>query len=125
MRLAEWRFSAKLAWKNRFIKWVTIATVLVFVGMTAFILWRLIPTGLQTSVLTMHYTIYLGIDDVRQWQWIFAVPGLMLTVILINFLFALGIFRHDVLAAKMLVAFSAALTVTWCVGAFFLVLVNL
>jgi hypothetical protein len=125
MRWAEWRFSAKLGWQNRFICWMTIANAFVILLMSLFVLWRLIPEGLRASVLTMHYNVYLGIDDVRDWQWIFLLPGAMTAVFAVNLLFALGIFRNHALAAKTLVAFTAALTVLWCVGSFFLVLVNL
>jgi len=125
MRWAEWRFSAKLGWQNRFIRWLTIVNALVIVFMSVFVLWRLIPEGLRASVLTMHYNVYLGIDDVRDWRWIFLLPGAMLVVFAGNLLFALGIYRHHALAAKVLVAFSSALTVLWCVGSFFIVLVNL
>lgn len=125
MRLGEWRFSARLGWHNRFIKWMTIATAIVILAMTAFLAWRLVPEGLRASVLTLHYNVYLGIDDVRDWQWIFIVPGTMAAFVIVNLAIALGIFRKNVLAAKTLVAFSAALTVLWGIGTFFLVLVNL
>jgi len=125
MQWDDWRFSAKRAWQNSFIRWTVIATALVIVAGTFFILWRLIPEGLRSGVLVMHYNIYLGIDYVRPWQWIILIPAVMILTFLINTFLALWLYRPDELASKTLVAVTAVLTVLWCIGSFFLVLVNL
>lgn len=125
MRLDDWRFSAKRAWQNRFMRWTTIVTGLVIVAASVFFLWRLIPEGLRSGILVMHYNVYLGIDNVQAWQWIMVFPAGMMAIYLINILTALGLYRPDELAAKTLVGFTAALTVLWCTSLFFLVLINI
>lgn len=124
MRWDEWRFSAKLALQDRFVKWTTLGTAIFCCAITIFVLWKLIPVGLRSGVLTFHYTIYLGIDDVRAWPWIFVPLGTMFGVLLLNFLFALGVFRRDKLASRALIGLAAAIAIIWGVGMIFLRLVN-
>ncbi|MFA5185555.1 MAG: hypothetical protein WC551_03650 [Patescibacteria group bacterium] len=124
MRLDDWRFSAKRAWQSQFIRWTTIVTGVVIVASSAFFLWRLIPEGLRSGILVLHYNIYLGIDNVQPWQWILALPAGMMAIYLVNIFVALGLYRPDELAAKTLVGFTAALTILWCTGCFFLILIN-
>lgn len=125
MRLDDWRFSAKRAWQSGFIRWTAIVTGAVIFASSAFFLWRLIPVGLQSGILVMHYNIYLGIDNVQPWKWILVFPAGMISIYLVNTSVALGLYRPDELAAKTLVGFTAALTVLWCTGCFFLILINL
>jgi hypothetical protein len=125
MRWAEWRFSARLAWQDPFIRWTTIVTALFIVGMGAFILWRLIPEGVRASVLTLHYNVYLGIDEVRPWQWIFVLPGGMAAILVVNTVFSFGFYRNHALAARAVCALAAMMALLWGIGSFFLILVNL
>jgi hypothetical protein len=124
MTLDEWRFSAKLAWQDRFVRWMTVATFALAFGMSVFVLWRLIPEGLRAGVLTMHYTIYLGIDDVRTWPWIFLLPAGMMSLMSVSVLCTFGLFRRDPLAAKTLSATLLASAVLWSFSVFFLIIVN-
>ena len=125
MQLSDWRFSAKRAWQNRYIRWTVIVNGLVIVAGASFFLQQLIPVGLRSGVLVLHYNVYLGIDNVQPWQWIFALPAGMLAIYLVNTVSALGLFRPDELASKTLVTVSAILTVIWCVGSYFIMRVNL
>jgi len=125
MTVAEWRFSAQLAWQDRFIRWMTISNLVVVIATSTFVLWKLIPEGARSGVLTMHYTIYLGIDDVRAWPWIFMIPGGLLCVQLVNLALAYGFYRTDKLAARALISLAAAVALLSAVSSFFLVLINL
>ncbi|MFH1620930.1 MAG: hypothetical protein ABIB04_02495 [Patescibacteria group bacterium] len=125
MTLEEWRFSAKFAWQDRFIKWSLMANIAIIVGISSYILWRLIPEGIRSGVLTLHYTIYLGIDEVRPWPWITLLPVIMLTVWLANFLVSLGVYRKDKLAAKTLVSVFTFTNIIWVICLFFIVIVNI
>lgn len=121
----EWRFSARLAWQDPFIRWMTIITALFSVGMSAFFLWKLIPAGMRASVLTLHYNVYLGIDEVGPWRWIFIVPSMMFGVLMVNTVFAFGSFRNHPTAARAATVLTALMAVLWGVGSFFLMFVNL
>lgn len=124
MRWEEWRFSARLAWQDRFVRWTTLSSVPICVGMSAFLLIRLIPEGLRTGVLSLHYTIYLGIDDVGPWPWIFLVPGGMLLLLIADGLLVYGLFRKDALAARALAGLALITSLIWAVTSFFLIAVN-
>ncbi len=125
MKLDAWRFSAKLAWQDQFVRWASVVPAAILLLWSAYFLWRLIPEGLRSGVLVMHYNIYLGIDDVRPWPWIFLLPGSMIAVFVTNAILAGGIYRQHVLAARTLVAVSGVLVGLWLVSSFFLIHVNL
>ena len=125
MRLDEWRFSAALAWRDPFMRWASACAAALVLVVTAFVLWRLVPEGVRSGVIVMHYSMYLGIDDVRAWPWLFAIPGGMIAILLVNALVAAGVYRADALAARVLVGLSCALAIIWAVGSYFLVRINL
>ncbi len=125
MALAEIKLSAKRAWQNAFIRWNLIGDLLVVIFAGSFFLWRLIPEGLRSDVLVMHYNIFLGIDNVQTWWWIILVPVAMLGVLILNYLLAFYLFRFDALAAKTLAGLTSVLIAVWCVSSFFLMLVNI
>jgi hypothetical protein len=68
--------------------------------------------------------VYLGIDDVRAWQWAFSIPALALAVLAVDTLVALGLFRQDPIASRTLTATGLAAIIIWSVAVLFLVLVN-
>ncbi len=125
MRWDEWRFSATLAWRDLFVRYGTGFAALAAGASSGYMLWRLIPEGLRSGVLALHYTMYLGIDDVRPWPWVFALPAMVLGVLTVNAAVAAGMYRGDTLAARTLTALSCAIAIVWCVGSFFLVRINL
>ncbi len=120
----EWKFSARMAWQDSFLRWMSSLTVGAYILMSGFFLLRLIPVGLRSGVLILHYTIYLGIDEVRPWRWIFLYPAGMLGLLVMNGICAYGMYRTDRLAAKTLMSATAALCLLWCIGAWFNMLVN-
>lgn len=124
MRWEEWKFSARLATQDRFIRWTAIGTAVLIMGMSAFFLWRLLPEGWRSGVITLHYNVYLGIDDVRAWPWLFALPGAAIATAAVDILFALGFFRQNKLASRTIVAVGFIAAVLWALGSFFLILVN-
>ena len=125
MALTEFKLSARRAWQNPFIRWNLIADLVVVVSGGAFLLWRMVPEGLRSGVLVMHYNIFLGIDNVQSWWWIVLIPGSMLGVLLLNYLLAFYLFRLDALAAKTLAGLTSLLIIIWSVSSFFLMLVNI
>ncbi|MBP9869493.1 hypothetical protein KBC59_02975 [Patescibacteria group bacterium] len=124
MRWEEWRFSARLAWQDRFVRGTSISSAAIVVAMSTFLLVRLIPEGLRTGVLSLHYTIYLGIDDVGPWPWILLVPGGMLTLLIADAVAVYGLFRKDALAARALAGLALVTSIVWAVTSFFLIAVN-
>jgi hypothetical protein len=124
MKWEEWRLSAYRAWQDPFLRYTCIASGVCMLGMSGFAFFKLIPEGIRSSVLTLHYNVYLGIDDVKPWWWIvYPVIG-MLVLFCLNVVCAIGIFREHILAARALAAVTALMVLLWSLHLFFLVLVN-
>jgi hypothetical protein len=124
MRWGEWKFSAQRAVQDPWIRWTTVIAVVLLVAASVFYLARVIPAGWQSGLTTLHYNVYLGIDDVRAWQWAFSIPALALAVLAVDTLVALGLFRQDPIASRTLTATGLAAIIIWSVAVLFLVLVN-
>ncbi len=124
MRWEEWAFSARLGWQDAYVRWTSLAMVFLVCISGGFFLIRLLPEGWRSGVITMHYTIYLGIDDVRPWPWIFFIPGTALGTIACDVLIALGLYRRHALASRTVLTAGLATTIVWAVGLFFLLRVN-
>lgn len=125
MRWDEWRFSATLAWRDLFVRSITLTAFTLAGIVSGYTIWRLVPEGMRSGVLALHYTMYLGIDDVRAWPWIFALPASMFMLLIVNTFVSAGIYRADIFAARVLSTLSCALTIVWSVGMFFIVRINL
>jgi len=125
MAFSEFKLSARRAWQNPFVRWNLIVDLCVVIFGGAFFLWRLVPEGLRSGVLVMHYNIFLGIDNVQVWWWIVAVPVAMLGILILNYLLAFYLFRFDALASKTLAGLTSLLIIVWSISSFFLMLVNI
>ncbi len=124
MRWMEWKLSARLALQDHFVFWVIIALSGIIVATSLFFLWRILPEGWRSGVITMHYTIYLGIDDVRSWPWAFAIPGFALGAVALDIVMALALFKSSPLASRTLLSVALVAALLWASGSFFLTLVN-
>lgn len=124
MRWADWKFSAARAAQDRFVRWTTVATVVLIVGMSVYMVVRLLPVILRTGVVTMHYNIYLGIDDVRPWPWAFFIPGIAIIAVAVDTVIAYGFFLRDEIASRTILAVGFFSVVLWAVGTFFLMTIN-
>ncbi|MFA5935232.1 MAG: hypothetical protein WC787_00020 [Patescibacteria group bacterium] len=125
MRWEEWKFSARLGSQDAFLRWTSILAMFIVFAMGIFLMVRVLPEGWRSGVVTFHYNIYLGIDDVRPWPWIFAVPGAAILTIAFDVLFSLGLFRKHPLASRTMMVVALASAIAWAIGSFFLMLVNL
>ncbi|MCI0479510.1 hypothetical protein L0Y59_03115 [Candidatus Uhrbacteria bacterium] len=124
MRWEEWKFSAKRALQDPFIRWTTAGTVVLHVAMSVLYLVRILPDAWRSGVTVLHYTVYLGIDDVRSWPWAFAITGSALGMFVLDVLVALGLFRQDPHAARTVITAGAVCMIVWAVAVSFLILVN-
>jgi|JI8StandDraft_1071087.scaffolds.fasta_scaffold37463_6 hypothetical protein len=111
MNWSAWLLSAKLAWGKPFIRWATITSVVLCVGTSALFIAAVLPEAVRNSAFAFHYNVYFGIDEVRDWPWIFFLPGLWLLLTVIDCLVAFGLYRTDAVLANA----SAALALTWAV----------
>ncbi len=124
MRWVDWKFSTRLAAQDSFVRWPILAAMLIVVGMSSFFLWRLLPEGWQSGVITLHYNVYLGIDDVRSWPWMFAIPASAIGLLLLDMAMVVALHRHNPLASRMISMVCFVSAVLWALGSFFLILIN-
>lgn len=124
MQWEEWNFSMKLAWQDFFFRWTILVAFTSFLAGSVFLLVNLIPIGWRTGILSLHYNVYLGIDDVRGWPYVFWLPVLMWLCLVTDVLAAGGMFRRDIVAARTLLGVGLIAILLWCAWVFFLVRVN-
>lgn len=124
MRWEEWKFSARRAVQDPFVRWTTVGTVVLFVGMSVLYLVRILPDALRSGVTVLHFNVYLGIDDVRTWPWAFVVPGFALGMLALDVLVSLGLHRQDTHASRTIIGIGAVSMAIWAAAVVFLILVN-
>ncbi len=125
LNIDEWKFSLDVAWDDPWYRWQSIITASFALIGTVLALWRLIPEGLQSGILVFHYNVYVGIDSVQSWPWIFVAAAVFLTLLFLDFLLSGFLFRHDRLASRVVLCMASVFTALVLVGTYFLVLVNL
>jgi hypothetical protein len=72
----------------------------------------------------MHYNIYVGIDDVRGWEWVVALPMVWLVLTLLDITFAFGTYRSDQVLASTLVGLALFWSLPWAIFLFYLTVIN-
>lgn len=125
MKFDAWLFSAKLAWDNLWIRWLAILTVAIVLAMSAYYLWRTLPSAQEHDFVVMHYNVYLGIDDVRSWPWIFFLPTLWILLTLADIALAFGFYRADSQFSLSLILSAFAWSLPWAGALFYLSIINL
>lgn len=88
-------YSARLAWKRAFFRGTAIGLLAFVVGVCAAFVWRVFPAAEKGGAFVLHYNIYLGIDDVRPWSWVFVLPVLWLTLLLLALFSSFGFYQKD------------------------------
>jgi hypothetical protein len=124
LNLSEWRLAIEITWDDPWLKWQTIATIGLFFVTTALYMIRLIPIGVRNGVLVFHYNLYFGIDDVRAWPWMFAVPAVATAIVGIDLAVSFLLYRHDRIASRILLSAASVFAVLFGIGAAFIMIVN-
>lgn len=88
-------------------------------------LWTVLPHKDKTGTLILHYSVYLGIDQVHAWPWIFLLPGVWILLTYLDIVLALGSFREDKQVAWSLLMFGLAWGFPWMFALYYLARVNL
>lgn len=121
---SAWWFSAKLAWSRTWLKWTASAALLIaLLGSFAF-LWSVGPTAQRAGTVILHYNIYLGIDEIRPWPWIFLLPAAWVSITALDLAFAFGLYRVDPHFSSSLVVLALAWALPWLGALFYLSLIN-
>ncbi len=94
-------------------------------GMCIFYFWNTIPAAKSHEFFVMHYNLYLGIDDVRNWQWLFFPPIVWIGITLLDIALAYGMYRTDSYFSLSLILLAFAWSLPFSVALFYLTFVNL
>lgn len=116
--------SARLAWHRPLFRVLIIALVLFAIIVNAIFLVKVTPVAKAASTIIFHYNVYLGIDDVRTWTWVFVWPALWLGAVASGVVTAFGVYQRDSLLAYGLLTWLLAWSVPWSMGLFYLMTFN-
>lgn len=125
MRREAWSMSARLAWHRPTFRVLTILLILFVTLSNGVYLLKTVPVVQATSTVILHYNVYLGIDDVRPWPWVFLWPGVWMGASFAGILAAMGVYQRDALLAYGLLSWLLAWSVPWAMGLFYLMTFNI
>jgi hypothetical protein len=124
VRWNAWWLSCKLAWAQVTFRIVSLLIALVVIGGTIFFVGETIAIGRHHPTLAIHYNVYVGIDDVRPWQWGLLLPLGWFLFSTINTMIAYVFYRRDPQAAMSLLLFTALACIPWISFLFYLTVLN-
>ncbi|MDO8584029.1 MAG: hypothetical protein Q7R83_02510 [bacterium] len=125
MILDPWLYSAKRAWQNKLLRGASILAVVIVLVVSSWFLWKMIPARKHTGMVIFHYNIYLGVDQMRPWYWIFLLPAGWLLITLLDLILAFGFYYQDAPLANSLVFLSLLFTVPVTMAFFYLLRMNI
>lgn len=124
MLWSAWKLSAKLAlssWVYRILSvWIILALV---IGIFWFFV-QIVGTGQAHPSFAFHYTVYLGIDDVRSISWAILWPGIWILSDLVFLICAYGTYRRDPHAGIAWLVIGAFSALPWMLVLHYLALLN-
>ncbi len=124
MWFRAWAFSATRAWQRPFFRWSSIATVSYSLVASGYFLYQVLTHMRDGGNVILHYSVYLGVDDIRPWYWAFLWPALWIIGVMIDFVIAFGVYRVDPLCANALAVLAVAWSVPWSIALYHLSLIN-
>jgi hypothetical protein len=120
----ELKFTFDVAWDDPWYRWQSLGTIFLAVIGSVLFLWRLVPEGMRSGVLILHYNLYFGIDSVQSWQWILLFPVILLVLVATDLTVAGNLFRKDRIVSRVVLCTATLFTVLSLIGAFFVTTVN-
>lgn len=124
MQWSAWKLSARLAWSSWLYRIFTFWTVLCLTFGIGWYLARLAGVDTAQGSFVFHYTVYLGIDDVRPLAWLAIWPLLWLVMSLLGLGFAYGVYRRDRHAGLAWLALVSLSAVPWLLALHYLAAIN-
>jgi len=119
----EWRFSFKLAWDDRKLRWLSMAMLAVLILVTFFVLW-IILSNLSTDIVVSHYTVYLGIDQMVPLSYFVLMLVVPIFLYILVVFLAFLLYKYDYLATYALLLVSVLTEVLWLIQLFYLIKIN-
>ncbi len=103
---------------------MTIAALAILTIVVTIFLVKVLPRRGAGGTLVLHYNVYLGIDEVHDWYWIFLLPGVWLILTLADLFLAYGFYRKDKHLALSLILLAFFWGFPWTATLFYLSLAN-
>ncbi len=122
--LDAWLFSARLAWGRPWLRWASVGALFLSLTTGAWYVTQVLPSARANGTFAFHYNIYVGIDDLRGWGWVFVLPAAWLVLTCADILLAFGIYRADQILASSLVGLALLWSLPWAVALFYLTVIN-
>jgi hypothetical protein len=94
MILQAWLFSAKRAWQEPYVKVLTCLVFSLMLGGVSYFLWKMLPRVGVVPSFVLHTNLYLGIDNVGSWRWLFLLPTVWVSVTVLDLLLAISFAMH-------------------------------
>ena len=95
----------------------------LFYGIFSFVV-QMMSAGTTQKTFAFHYTVYLGIDDVRTLGWLMVWPTLWLVTSLFFLVCGYGAYRRDAHAGYAWLVLGATSTLPWLLALRYLALIN-
>lgn len=116
--------SARLAWGRPALRVASIAALTISSLVGVWFIFQIFPSARANGTFAYHYNIYVGIDDLRGWWWIFALPGIWVGLTVFDLSVAFGLYRTDSVLASSLFVLSLLWSLPWSVALFYLTVIN-
>jgi hypothetical protein len=97
--------------------------VCLLLGISWYVLELLRVDAAQKSFV-FHYTVYLGIDDVRPLAWLILWPALWLLTSMLFLIGAYGTYRRDFHAGVAWLVLASCSVLPWMLALHYLALIN-
>ncbi len=122
--LDTWLLSARLAWGRPALRVMSIAALVISIAVGVWFVAQVLPSARANGTFAYHYNIYVGIDDLREWWWVFVLPGVWIGLTVIDLLAAYGLYRTDDILASSLIILALLWSLPWSVALFYLTVIN-
>lgn len=107
------------------IRIVFIISAVLNVLIWAFILVRFWQLIVQNKIIGLHYSIYLGLDDIGSAHWVLVVPAIATAIFIINSVITRLVAVKNRPAALLLAGLTLFLIAMCFVAGGYLILINL
>lgn len=119
-----WALSARLAWGRPWFRIASLFAVFASMFVGSWYVTQVLPSAKANGTFAYHYNIYVGIDDLRSWWWVFAFPAAWIGLTAADIIIAYGLYRTDVILASALLGLALLWSLPWSVALFYLTVIN-
>ncbi len=119
-----WMLSARLTWGRPALRVASIAALSISIVVGIWFIAQVLPSARANGTFAYHYNIYVGIDDLRGWRWIFFLPGVWIGLTAFDLAVAYGLYRTDGILSSSLIILALLWSLPWSVALFYLTVIN-